>query len=180
MNCGDWEERLALYVGGDVPLAEASAVERHLSECAGCQFFVSGLKEGLVFLKEAHSEPLSPADFTAVRARVLAELEGERRPFWKRVCVYGFLVAAAMLVVMLPVRQAPPIVATVKKNADEGVRSRPGGLPHSSSSSIGSKRSKRVRVRVRPKVETGEPVLIRLVSDNPDVVIYWITDTRGE
>ena len=31
MNCGGWEERVALCAGGDL-----AAVERHAAECAGC------------------------------------------------------------------------------------------------------------------------------------------------
>ena len=30
MNCGEWEERVALYAGGDL-----AAVERHVEQCAG-------------------------------------------------------------------------------------------------------------------------------------------------
>ena len=86
MNSSDWEERVALHAGGDLPPAEAAEVERHLRECAACQVLASGLKQSLALLKEAHNEPLAPAHFSAVRARVVAELEQERRrgALWAR------------------------------------------------------------------------------------------------
>ncbi|MGA9626465.1 MAG: zf-HC2 domain-containing protein, partial [Bryobacteraceae bacterium] len=86
MNSSDWEERVALHAGGDLPPAEAAEVERHLRECAACQVLASGLKQSLALLKEAHNEPLAPAHFSAVRARVMAELEQKRRrgALWAR------------------------------------------------------------------------------------------------
>jgi anti-sigma factor RsiW len=75
MKCSDWEERIALHAGRDLPPAEAAEVERHLRECAGCQVLASGLQQSLALLKEAHHEPLAAAHFLAVRARVVAELE---------------------------------------------------------------------------------------------------------
>ncbi|MBZ5626569.1 MAG: hypothetical protein LAQ69_48990, partial [Acidobacteriia bacterium] len=139
-------------------------------------------------LQESHREPLPPAHFAAVRARVLAELERQRRPFWRRGWVFGLAaVAVALLVMMLAIRPGPaptarpPMVATehppvppeplaTGTQPDEGVSPIQSVLP-------ASPPHKR---RARPKMETGEPVLIRVVQDNPDVVIYWIADTTGE
>ena len=56
MNCSVWEERIALYQGGDLPSGQVQEVERHLGECAGCQVFASGLKETLEVLREAHGD----------------------------------------------------------------------------------------------------------------------------
>jgi Putative zinc-finger len=77
MNCSEWEERLALDAGEDLGEAERAAVERHVSECAGCQVFLSGLKGSLARLKEAHEEPVAEPHFAAVRARVLSQLRRE-------------------------------------------------------------------------------------------------------
>ena len=52
MNCLDWEERIALYAGGDLTGAEAAEVERHVADCAGCQVFWSGLRETLAELRD--------------------------------------------------------------------------------------------------------------------------------
>ena len=169
MNCTDWEERLALYAGGDLAPAKAAEVERHLAECAGCQMFASGLKASLELLRDAHGDALNPAHFAAVRARVVAQLERERRPFWRRAWVYGLAAVAAALLLAVAVRPSrcvtpqPPEVAMVHPPAPVVVV--PPPTP--------------VRRKARP-VKPGEPVLVRMVTDNPDVVIYWISETRGE
>ncbi len=241
MNCTDWEERLALYAGGDLPAAKAVEVERHLAECAGCQLFASGLREGLELLQGAHEEVPAPAHFAAVRARVLAQLERERRPFWRRAWVYGLVAAAAAIWMAVAVRPSrwvvppPPVVAVV--NGPNPLKAGPqaespmpltsavgrtpwsaadalAGLPRIASDldSVGESgtRASRADQGVRPtinaesqrkwhwaeslphktalprqrkpraRVVPGEALLVRMVTDNPDVVIYWISETRGE
>ena len=93
MRCREWEERIALWAGGDL---DDQAVERHLQECAECREFAAGLRESLDLLRGAHAEEIPAAAFTAVRARVLARLA---RPWWKRAWVY-----AAAAVVLLAAR----------------------------------------------------------------------------
>jgi anti-sigma factor RsiW len=172
MNCMDWEERLALYAGGDLAPSTAAEVERHLAECAGCQLFASGLKASLELLRDAHEDALNPAHFAAVRSRVVAQLERERRPFWRRAWVYGLAVAAAALLLAIAVRPSrfvvprPPEVAMIHPPAV--------AIP------VPPPRPPRTTRKPRPKVEPREPVLVRLVTDNPDVVIYWISETKGE
>ena len=106
MHCRDWEERLALHVGGDLPAAKAAEVERHLAECGPCQGFWSGMKESLELLEEIHAEPLVPACYTAVRGRVMAEIQS-RRVWWRRP----------------PARPAPPATRRERR----GRPPRPGG-----------------------------------------------------
>jgi len=172
MNCTDWEERLALYAGGDLAPAPAAEVERHLAECAGCQMVASGLRASLELLEGAHQEVPAPAHFAAVRSRVLAQLERERRPFWRRAWVYGFAAVAAMLLAAVAiwpsrwVAPPPPEVAIVHAPAAPVpiVPARPPQAGH----------------KPRKKAEPGEPLMVRLVTDNPDVVIYWISERKGE
>jgi anti-sigma factor RsiW len=183
MNCRDWEERLALYAGGDLPHDEAVQVERHLGECPGCQMFASGLKESQELIQELHREPLAPAHFARVRAQVLAQLEREQRPFWRRGWAFGFAAVAVATLVMLAVRPAhkpvprPPEVAVGHPPAP--VLPEPASiLGHATT--VANRQQRPPRRFARAKAQPGEPVLIRMVSDDPDVVIYWIADTKGE
>jgi anti-sigma factor RsiW len=177
MNCSDWEERIALHAGGDLPPTETAEVERHLRECAGCQVLASGLKQSLAWLKEAHAEPLAAAHFSAVRARVVAELEQKRRPLWRWAWSYGLAAVAVALLVMLvlrpgrtPVRRTP-VVATNHPPvvvASEPVVPPP---PH--------RRVARRVVRANvPDTSSGEPLIVKLQTDDPNVVIYWIADRK--
>lgn len=182
MNCSDWEERIALHAGGDLPPAEAAEVERHLRECAGCQVLASGLKQSLALLKEAHDEPLAPAHFSAVRARVVAELEQKRRPLWAWAWSLGLAAAVVALLMMLALRPGrTPVVTRSNRSLTFAALSSPAvrepvvpPRPH-----------RRVARRVvRPKVPEApnpEPLIVKLQTDDPNVVIYWIADRkRGE
>lgn len=188
MNCSNWEERIALYAGGDLPAEDAAAVEHHLGECPGCQVFASGVKESVGLLRAAGQEPLPDAYCSAVRARVLATLESRQRPWWRSSWAYGC--GAALLAFLwflmvpapprktaqsvahrvLPVHQAPaePAPVAVPLPVVSPVRTRPF---HAT--------SRRPKVRTLPAA-TGSPVIVKMLTDDPDVVIYWISDNSGE
>jgi anti-sigma factor RsiW len=188
MNCRDWEERLALYLGGDLPPREAKEVERHLRDCPGCQLFSSGLKEAQELLQELHREPIAPAHLAAVRARVLSELVGQtivsRGLSAFRRWILGFAAVAAMLLVALlvfrPVRS--PLPGTSADLPPLGPQSAPAVLPprQVSNQAPTATRQPVRKIPNRSNPKPGEQVLIRVISDNPDVVIYWIADTRGD
>ena len=181
MNCRDWEERIVLHAGGDLPSAEAAEVERHLRECAGCQMLASGLKQSLALLKEAHDEPLAPVHFSTVRARVMAELEQKRRPLWAWAWSFGLAAAVVALLVMLaqrpgrtPERRAPVVAV----NHPPVVVARwpvvPPPPPH-------PRVARRVARPIMPDTPNPEPLIVKLQTDDPNVVIYWIADRkRGE
>jgi Putative zinc-finger len=163
MNCVEWEERVALYAGGDLAAEEAAGVERHLGECAGCQVFASGMRQALETMREAHREIPVEAHFAAVRARVMERIASPRRAIW-----WYAAAAAAILIMVLAVRfewqpVPPDPVAVVQAPAPPA-----GAL-------VIPKRPERV-IR-RPKTKQ---VMIRLVTDDPDVVIYWIAEQKGD
>jgi anti-sigma factor RsiW len=201
MNCSDWEERIALHAGGDLPPAEAAEVERHLRECAGCQVLASGLKQSLALLREAHDEPLAAAHFSAVRARVVAELGQERRPLWRRAWSYGLAAVAVALLVMLalrlgrtPERRAPVVAANHLLGNDQPNHRQPlsnvrgsesASEPRTSESGRGPNllppHGSVARREVRSNVPDPEPLIVKLQTDDPSVVIYWIADgKRGD
>jgi hypothetical protein len=165
MNCVEWETRVALHAGGDVTGAEAVKVERHLGECSGCQVLWSGVRESLAVLRAAHAELPDAAHFTAVRSRVMAELERGARPWLRLAWISGIAVAALLLLVALwPARvvpEAPRLLASIP-TAPEVVKA----------SSV-------VRPRVRPIVARAQrkaPLTIKLQTADPNIVIYWIAD----
>jgi hypothetical protein len=195
MNCVDWEERIALYAGGDLAPAEAPPVERHVAECTACRVLLSGLRESLSLVREAHGEPVDAAHFAAVRARVLAELEDGPARRWRLGWVYAMAAAAAVLLVFAWPRQAKKSVALAPvpaaKFAGSGagtvVRGGPPGpaLRHSrvlrEAHARGPGSPLRTKGPAPPNPDhPGEPMVVKLLTSDPDVVIYWITGTKGE
>ena len=100
MNCVDWEARVALHAGGDLTGAKAVEVQQHLGECSACQLLWSGVRESLAELQAAHGELPAAAHFTAVRGRVMAELERSARPWRRLAWICGVTAVAALLLVL--------------------------------------------------------------------------------
>jgi len=175
MNCGEWEERIALYAGGDLPPSEAQAVEQHVAECAGCQMSLSGLRGSMEWLREAHGEPVDAAHFTAVRARVLAELDRAASPWWRQVWVYALVAAAMVLLIavwlrppksmVVPMPPAPvaPMAQVIRAPIAPPLHHR--------------KRPRKIEVKAE---EPEERLVVKLLTDDPNVIIYWISDSKGE
>jgi hypothetical protein len=161
MNCVDWEERIAWYAGGDLAPVPAQAVERHVTECAGCQMLLSGLRESLSLAREAHGEPVDAAHFAAVRARVFAELERGPGRRWR----FGWVLAmaAAAVVLLIALRPQPEQHLALP-------------MPLAPSAPVVAKAAL-PRREVAPPSET---VVVKIETDNPDVVLYWIAETKGE
>ena len=186
MNCSHWEERIALHAGGDLPPAEAVEVERHLRECAGCQVLASGLQRSLALLREAHDEPLAEAHFSAVRARVVAELEQERRrgALWarRRAWGYGLAVVAVALLAMLALRPGRvPVVANTNRSLTVAALSPPVAVAREPAAAPPQRRvarRKASRASAPQVVPDREPLIVKLLTDDPNVVIYWIADRK--
>jgi anti-sigma factor RsiW len=169
MNCPEWEERIALYGGGDLPPNEMAETDRHLAQCAPCREFAQGVNWSLAIVRSAHSEPIPPAAFTALRARVLEQLARERRPPWRLAWIVP-LVAAAVLTVtlVLPRRVAPIRTAVTPPPAPLFEPVAPA-----TEEPITPKRPPRARRLPKPRAPA-EPLMVKLITDDPDVVIYWI------
>jgi hypothetical protein len=125
-------------------------------------------------LREAHQEPLAQAHFDAVRARVLERLQSRRRRIWWPLWVGASLVATGVVIWVALVGQVvrlpragqgpvPPIAATTRTPEVAPVAPKP----------------KPGRVHRARKPPT-EPLLVKLITDDPDVVIYWIADPKGD
>ena len=162
MNCVEWEARVALHAGGDLAGAEATAVERHLGECSACQVLWSGVRESLAVLQAAHAELPAAADFTAVRSRVMSELERRARPWRSLAWISGVAAAAVLLVLAFwPAR---------------------GWFPRLRACWRGFPRRAEVRVPVRQvaahvaRAKRRAPLTVKWQTADPKIVIYWIAD----
>jgi hypothetical protein len=162
MNCVDWQERIALHAGGDASPGEASEVEQHLGECPGCQVFWSGLKDSLDVLREVHGELPEAAYFTAVRARVIGELERSRR-VWRRLAwISGVAAILVFIVALWPGRTTVPVPPRMAAAIPQAPLVMPARLEQAP------------RHHVAAAVRT--PITVQLQTSDPNIVIYWIAE----
>jgi anti-sigma factor RsiW len=167
MNCVEWETRVALHAGGDLAGGDAAEVERHLGECSACQSLWSDVRESLAVLQAAHAEVPAAAHFTAVRSRVMAELERSAQPWRRLAWISGVGVAAALLLMFAlwpsprAVPQAPRMLASIPP-APVVVKAAPAIR----------RPVRQVAARVRPRT----PLTVKLQTTDPNIVIYWIAD----
>ena len=166
MTCVEWETRVALHAGGDLTGAEAVEVERHLGECSACQLLWSGVRESVAVLQAAHAEAPAAAPYTAVRHRVMAELERSARPWRRLAWISGVVAVVAMvlLAALWPARvvpEAPRMLAWIPP-APEVVKAAPA--------------VRKAVPRVAAAARRRTPLTIKLQTSDPNIVIYWIAD----
>jgi anti-sigma factor RsiW len=175
MNCTVWEERVALHAGGDLPRAEVTEVEAHLAACDGCRRVAAMYGSGLELLREAHGEPIAAAHYAAVRARVLEELRRPRLSAWRRVWVGGLAAAAAVVLMLLPRPVQTPErieIAAIRPAAPQIE----GPSPVARARVVHPRRAVARAVVSGAEKRPAEPLVIKLLTEDPNVVIYWIAD----
>jgi hypothetical protein len=136
------------------------------------------LAQSLALLREAHSAPLAAAHFSAVRARVVAELEQQRRPLWRRAWGYGLAAAAVALLAMLALR--PGRTPERRTNVVVAVHAPSIAVSEPVIPPAPHRRVARrvVRPPSVPDSPAREPLIVKLLTDDPNVVIYWIEDRK--
>jgi len=170
MSCRRFEKYVALWVEGDLPPRQAGRLEAHLPGCPDCRQLVEGLRASQAALKELHVEA-AEEDLAAVRRRVLAQIRSERpqRRRWAWAYALGGSVAVTVVLwVLLPRPSIPPPppprvmnpapVEVARPATPAPVRPRPS--------------------RAQPPAAP-EPLLVKLYTDDPDVIIYWLIERTG-
>ena len=201
MKCRYSETDIALYVEGDVAPAKACEIEAHLSVCAQCGDLVIELRESQAVLKTLKQDTVSATSLTLVRSHVLAEIQAGVKPLWGR-WIYalagGVFVAVLavgwMLEMRRPQEQAivksdplpPPAAVPLTRGtitiaeADANTDRRP--LRRREKTNIPSRRRQQggTHTEVPPEPsEPAKPLVVKLLTDDPNIVIYWLIDNTG-
>jgi len=179
MSCDKFEPLIALYIENDLAQAEARAVESHLAGCDACREFAAEMRESQAALKALRTEFVDDAVFLQVRTEVLsAAAHGQRVVSWPRYAIAAGLVLALLGGWMWQMRpgarlesrpiaanvSAPPLPVTVPA-PQARTRTRLG-------------RVQRRRPQAAPMFKS-EPLLVKVITDDPQVVIYWLVDQNG-
>lgn len=178
MSCPKFELLIALYVEDDLAPNEAVLVESHLAVCEGCREFVAEMRASQAALKILRNEYVETAAFEQVRANVLAARpQGWRWQTWPRCAIAAGLVIALV---------AGWLVRRQTENTVVGVQSVRALLPNPPAQPLVQLRkpkmlAARVRMRWRQQAPRfkSKPLVVKMITDDPQVVIYWLVDQNG-
>ena len=172
-GCKQWKERIALAAGADLDDVGRAEMESHVASCPSCAALLKELRSSLDLLREVHEEPIAESHLAAVRARVMVAIDSRRR--WLRAAAATLACAAAALAGLAWLRPArvpdPPLLAVAAP-------------PLPQSPATPARRSKSRSGRIHPpgaatvRERSSEPVVVKLFTEDPNVVIYWIGDTQ--
>jgi anti-sigma factor RsiW len=194
MSCS-FEALVALHVEGDLDESERQRVESHLRTCAECWDLTEDLRDSQAIFKSLRKDVPNQAMLSAVRARVLEDVAGMESGSWfSRFFPFGFrqratLAGIALLIIgggglwlgrgpEAPVVPPPPVAVSLQV-APEMVTP-PVSLPVSRPPAAKPRIRRQTPATVRQDQEPQQQVTIRLVSDDPNVIIYWLGDEKGD
>ena len=162
MSCAAWQEKLALFAGGDLTREEAADVESHLAECAACRAAEQELAEVRLLLFSLRT--VSEDELAVMRAGVMRRVASARSRSPLVLLPYAALVALLSFG-WLATRQPidPPRAEQIAASPPRHATPLPSRVP------LPSRARKQA---VPPKQET----VVKLFTDDPDVVIVWISD----
>ena len=178
MSCDKFEPLIALYIEDDLAQAEAQVVESHLAGCDACREFAAEMRESQAALKALRTEFVDDAVLLQVRTEVLSAASHLQRVVaWPR-----YAIAAGLVLALL----GGWLVRRQTDNTRVRVQSVHASLPAPPAQPVVRPRQPRVlaaRVRRRPRQQTprfkSEPLVVKMITDDPQVVIYWLVDQNG-
>jgi anti-sigma factor RsiW len=195
-NCSDFEQLIALYVEEDLSGPDRGRVEVHLHECSSCWDLAEDLKESQAMFKSIREDVPDATALSVVRERVLSEVDELHSMTWFERFVFAglrrkaALASIALLIVgsgaLWLVRgmedvPAPPVFVVVPPVPDIQPEA-----PVSAPAPILVRR----RVPEPPPVlvaeaapkekEERKQVAIKFLTDDPNIIIYWLVDEKGD
>jgi hypothetical protein len=172
-NCLDWEQEIA----GD---SESAELAEHLRACESCREFAQELEKNQTTLREIG---VHPAAFEAVRRRVLGEIEGSRRrTMWWSWSAVAAAACLAVLCFFYAVRRSPdpgaPAPLTARKDPPRIERTPPSVRQVAARSRIHHKFAP--DIAKASLAEKTEPLVVKMLTDDPNVIIIWLVDQKGD
>ena len=169
MNCEECMRGLAGEETG------TPGMESHLAQCPACRNYAADLDADRRMLGTLRD--VAPAALVAVRRRVSARIARERaaRSVWR----WSAGLAACLAVVFSVVIRGVPEESPPKP----GVAFHAIGPPEAWEARIVARPARRRRASVpapvRELATATQPLKIKILTGDPDVVIYWLVDNEG-
>jgi hypothetical protein len=189
MACRDFEQLVALYVEEDLDAVDRHRIERHLRGCGACAALAEDLRESQALFKSLRQNLPDEAMLVSVRNEVLVEIQAASRG-WADVLfgVYRQRATLAGVILLLvgsvvwfhegepvsPIPVAPsPVAPPVAV---------PNDVPREPTPKVAAVRAKVRTTRPTPPDPADPPqqITIKLLTDDPNVIIYWLVDENGD
>jgi anti-sigma factor RsiW len=168
MNCVEWEREIASE-------SESAELEEHLAVCASCREFAREIEANRGAIREL---AIDLSAYSAVRRGVLAGIQAERRRrAWRTWSAAAAACVAIFTVSMLVARfntVAPPAPVAFAKAAPK-IEWTP--TPRRTRPPIRHAHGAEVAHAVPAKQE---PLVVKMLTNDPDVIIVWLVDPKGE
>jgi anti-sigma factor RsiW len=192
MSCSDFEHLIAMYVEEDLSAVEHSRVEVHLKKCSNCWDLAEDLKESQAAFKSIRQDVPDATALSALRERVLSEVSGVESMTWFERFLFGGLrrKAALACIALVLVGSSAMWLARSPRVVPEKVTVAaveplppvvvPAPIPEAEPSSAPVRPTRKRAPRPAPAVEETKQVAIQFVTDDPNVIIYWLVDAKGD
>ena len=153
MNCPDWEQDSAEWA-------------EHLELCEHCREF----EKNAAAMREL---TIPPAAFAAVRQGVLSRIQTKkRRTGWWTWSAVAAAACMALLGVLLVPRDAVAPMPLVAKKDPPKIEWTPRSVQRHSSG--------RFLARARPAQKIEPLAVVKMLTDDPNVIIIWLVDQKGD
>jgi len=204
MNCRGWNSHIALYVEGDLERDLVRDLEKHLAGCDECRGFAEDLRQSQVSVRELRAEIVDNASMNRVRDNVLSQVRviQERRTWLDRVGMflwsglrwrYAVLGSAALILVTfmawrLSIKRvstvpAPPQIALSVPVPAPVTQAPAAQKPAAAVTRTVARSPKRLKAAEPVDVTLEKPnppdTVVQLITDDPNVVIYWLIEQTG-
>jgi anti-sigma factor RsiW len=201
MTCDSFEPLLALRAEGDLPADATDAVEVHLAACLRCRAFAASLEDSQAAVRDLADEEIDPAALAAVRRRVHRGLDGRQRravTWWLAAAALAAVTIAALRL-LSPAHRGPASASSVASRPTEEVASSTatptavavatpadrvarGAPPAVQARALRREPAGEVAHESAPNLTDAVPaeaVVVKLETNDPNVVIYWLVDSNG-
>ena len=174
MSCERFEEKIALYVGGELDAEEVVTVMDHLRVCRECSALAGALEQDGRRLATDPPE-MATVDFAAMRRAIVRRTR--RRLLPVLLAAAALLLAAGAAIEWRTIhRLLPPI---------HMAHAVPPAPPTESMPVLGQKGQPlthgRVKLHSRPQpVVFVPPGAFRVPTQDPSVIIIWFSDSKGD
>ncbi len=190
MSCQEYDDLLALFVGGDLDARDEERFQAHIATCSNCRATVEELRSHRDVLAGLADEAVDDAVLRSVRSRVMARIEarahrtGAWRWAWAAAAAIG-----AILVSVAVLKHAPdqaPVSTTHRPQPAPTVRASETSEPPTDNLAAQTQsvtqiaRVQATRSARLSGAKAAEPLVVKMLTDDPDVVIYWLVDSEGE